>query len=92
MGCTKTNETNFPFLLCNIEKRNEEQKIFCLKIRDTYENPKSIKYEIKTSDNPFFIKLKIKNFVYDIQTTFINNTDEEVEKILQVIYKMIDEK
>ena len=92
MGCTKTNEANIPFLFCNIEKGNEEQKNFCLKIKDSYKHSKTIKCEIKASDNPFFIKLKIKNTTYDIQTAFINNSEEEVDKILQIIYNKIDGK
>ena len=92
MGCTKTNENNYPFLFGNVEKGNEEQKNFCMKIKDTYKHSKTIKCEIKASEKPFFIKLKIKNTIYDITNKFINNNEEEVNNILQAIYNKIDGK
>ena len=93
MGCEEAKESNYPLLLCYFEVNNEEQKDFCIKLRDSYEHDKGIKYEIRsTQTEPFAIKLKIKNFIYDINTSFVNNSKEEIQKTLNDIYNKLDGK
>ena len=45
---------------------------------------------IGKSDNPFAVKLKIKNNTYDIQTEF-NDSEEEMNRVLNEMYKKLDE-
>ena len=68
-----------------------EQKEFCLKLKDSFRYEKAIRYEIKSTNEPFSIKLKIKNIIHDITTDFINSTEEEIQKVLNDIYKKLDE-
>ena len=92
MGCAEAKESNFPVLMCFFQIGNEEQKEFCLKLRDSIHHEKTIKYEIKSTAEPFSIKLKIKNIIHDISTTYTNNSEEEIQKILSEIYRKLDEK
>ena len=70
MGCDAAKEQNLPTLLCFFETNNDEQKEFCIKLKDSFQHEKSIKYEIRSSVEPFSVKLKIKNFIYDIKTEY----------------------
>ena len=90
MGCEQAKESNLPTLYCFFEPGKEEQKQFCLKLRDSYQHEKGIRYEIRSSIEPFSIKLKIKNFLYDITTTYIDNSEEEIQKTLNAIYYKLD--
>ena len=72
------------------EPGKEEQKQFCLKLKNSYQHEKGIRYEIRSSIEPFSIKLKIKNFLYDITTTYIDNSEEEIQKTLNAIYYKLD--
>ena len=92
MGCNASNDSNLPILLCFFESGNEVQKNYCLTLRDSYQHEKPIKYEIRSSLDSFSIKLKLKNMIYDIQTSFINNSEEEVQKALKEIYDKLDGK
>ena len=92
MGCEEAKESNFPVLMCFFQIGNEEQKEFCLKLRDSIHHEKTIKYEIKSTAEPFSIKLKIKNIIHDISTTYTNNSEEEIQKILSEICRKLDEK
>ena len=92
MGCEEAKESNFPVLMCFFQIGNEEQKEFCLKLRDSIHHEKTIKYEIKSTAEPFSIKLKIKNIIHDISTTYTNNSEEEIQKNLNEIYRKLDEK
>ena len=93
MGCDEARESNYPLLICFFQVDNEDQKEFCLKLKDKFHYEKPIKYEIRSSQTePFSIKLKKKNNIYDINTSFVNSSEEEVEKTLNEIYKILDEK
>ena len=91
MGCAEANDKNLPILLCFFEPNNETQKQYLLKLKDNFHHHQSIRYEIKGStDNPFAVKLKIKNNTYDIQTEF-NDSEEEMNRVLNEMYKKLDE-
>ena len=92
MGCSEVKESDLPVLMCFFQMENEEQKEFCLKLKDSIHHEKTIKYEIKSTAEPFSIKLKIKNIIHDISTTYTNNSEEEIQKILSEIYRKLDEK
>ena len=93
MGCAEAKENNLPTLLCFFEPENQEQKMFCIRLKDSFQHEKSIKYEIRSVVNePFAIKIKIKNNIYDINKTFVNNSEEEIQKTLNDIYNKLDGK
>ena len=83
----------FKFTCFNVLFPNRKwwTKEFCLKLKDSFRYEKAIRYEIKSSTEPFSVKLKIKNIIYDIATDYINNTEEEIERVLNDIYKKLDE-
>jgi len=91
MGCEETRNSNLPVLMCFFQIGNDEQKEFCIKLKDSFRYEKAIRYEIKSTNEPFSIKLKIKNIIHDITTDFINSTEEEIQKVLNDIYKKLDE-
>ena len=91
MGCEETRNSNLPVLMCFFQIGNDEQKEFCIKLKDSFHYEKAIRYEIKSSTEPFSVKLKIKNIIYDIARDYINNTEEEIERVLNDIYKKLDE-
>ena len=91
MGCGESKNTNLPFLTCLFEFSNEEQKQFCLKLKESYSHEKSLRYEIKESKEPFSITLKLGNKIHNIKTDFIDNSEEEIQNTLKLIYSKLDE-
>ena len=91
MGChTPIDKNRYPILLCSFEYGNEEQKNYCIKLRDNFNYEKTIKYIIESNkESSFAIKLQIKKKIYDIQTIF-NDSNEEMEKTLQNLYNKLD--
>ena len=90
-GCSNSKDINYPTLICYFEIGNEEQKNYCLKLRDNFQHEKSIKFEILSRpDINFTIKFKIKNKIINIQENFIN-TDEAMNQALDQMYKLLDE-
>ena len=88
--CRNAKEPDYPVLLCYFEIGNEEQKNYCLKLRDNFHHEKSIKFEILSRpDINFAIKFKIKNNINSIQEIFIN-TDEAMNQALEQMYKLLD--
>ena len=93
MGCgeVKGKNNNYPVLLLNFDRDNEDQKNYCIKFKDSYHYTYTIKYEIQsTIDTTFSIKLKIKDTIYDIQTEF-NDSEDEMKQALQKVYDKLDE-
>ena len=89
MGCEETKD-QLPTLLCFYETENNEQKNYCLKLKENYRGSKNIRYEIKQIPQiPFGIKLRINEKVIDIQKVF-NDSDEAMNQTLNKIYELLD--
>ena len=92
MGCKEIGDKDIPVLICFFEPNNDQQKNYCLNLKDNFQHEKTIKYEIRsTSDNKFSIQLKIKDKVYDIQTEFVGS-EEDMNNALNKMYTILDEK
>jgi len=91
MGCKEVGDKDVPVLMCFFEPNNDSQKNYCLKLKDSFEHEKTIRYEIRsTADNKFAIQLKIKDKTHDIQTEF-TDTEEEMKIALDKMYKILNE-
>ena len=89
MGCKDTKDVNVPQLLCFFETGNERQANYCIKLRDSFENEKTINYHIISEENmPFSIKFKIKNTTHDIQTTF-DDSETALKQSLEKMYELL---
>ena len=87
MGCTSANQT--PTLLCYFETGKEEQKNYCIKLKDNFNSEKSIKFEIKsTPETKFSIKFKVRGKVHDLQNTF-DASEETLEATLNKAYELL---
>ena len=88
----KKNKQNYPLLQCIFKSGNENQKKYCIKLKDNYSNiNKGISFEIKSSkSNGFGIYFIINNKRYRIQEIF-DDTIESLNESLNKIYKLIDE-
>ena len=90
MGCGET-KASLPTMICFFETGNEEQKNYCLNLRDNFRHEKSIRYEIKSSPGKeFSIQLKYKGKMHNIQSIF-NNGEVEMNNCLNKIYKILDD-
>ena len=79
------NDINTPFVLCNYESTNKEQKNFCLKFKEAlFKYNKNIKYYIKTNSQ-FSIQ-----FIINGMTNTIKNDDLDYSEtsILQSLSKI----
>ena len=93
MGCDESKDSNFPVLLCFFEVGNEEQKQYCLKLKDNFQHEKAIRFEIKSTPGvPFSIKFKLKGEQNprNIQDTY-DNSEQAMRESLEKMYKMLDE-
>ena len=56
-GCAEVKDPtqNLPTIVCTIENGNDNQKQYCLNLRDNFNYPKSVKYEIKANATSTFI-------------------------------------
>ena len=90
MGCSDSKD-QLPTLICFFETGNEEQKSYCLKLKDNFRYEKSIRFEIKSSPGiPFSIKLKIKDQLYTIESVF-NDSEGQMNNSLNIMYKYLNE-
>jgi len=81
-----------PTLMFYFESHNENQKYFCLKVRDNFKYDYSVKYEIKsTLEDTFLIQVEIGDDIYDITNEF-DDSEEKMNEILDKIYEVLDEK
>ena len=85
MGCSETKD--MPNLLFVFEPQNEQQKNYCIKLKDSLHPENSIKFEVKSFKNSnFSIKLKKKGQEYDIETNFDENQlQSSIDKIYQLL-------
>lgn len=92
MGCSESKDAPIATLVCFCEVDNQEQKNYCLKLKENYVGEKPIKYEIKQIPQiPFGIKLRIKGKIIDVQKIF-DNREETMNETLNKIYEMLDKK
>ena len=90
-NCNNVKNINYPTLLCYFEIGNEEQKNYCLKLKDNFHHEKTIRFEILSRpDINFTIKFMYNKKVNNIQDFFIN-TDEAMNQALEQMYKLLDE-
>ena len=90
MGCDAEKEKKFPNLLCDFEKGNQEQKEYCIKLRDNFQHKTTIRYQIKYGEQ-FSVKFQLKGKIHMIQNNF-DNSEECMKKTLQDIYNLLDGK
>ena len=92
MGCDETKNVDYSVLLCFFEVGNEEQKEYCLKLKDNFQHEKSIRFEIKSTPGvPFSIKFKLKGEQEPrtIQDTF-DNSEQAMKDSLEKMYQILD--
>ena len=93
MGCKQVEDptANLPLLICIVEPKNENQKNYCLKLKESFNYPNSVKYEIRAfAGSTFSINLQIKGQNYPIQMAFNENNETEISHALQKIYNILD--
>ena len=87
MGCAQATET--PTLICFYEQGNNEQKDYCIKLKDNFKNEKTIKFEIKSVPQVnFSVKFKVNGRLHVIQTEY-NNSETVMNKSLEKIYNLL---
>ena len=93
MGCKEVNDptANLPTLICTFEPKNQAQKQYCIKLKDNFNYPTSVKYEIKAYEGSTFnILLVIQGQNHSIQTTLNESDENEVKNNLQKIYDILN--
>ena len=93
MGCKEVNDptANLPTLMCTFEPKNQAQKQYCIKLKDNFNYPTSVKYEIKAyAGSTFNILLVIQGQNHSIQTTLNESDENEVKNNLQKIYDILN--
>ena len=93
MGCKEVNDptANLPTLICTVEPKNEAQKQYCIKLKDNFNYPTSVKYEIRAyAGSTFNILLVIQGKNHSIQTTLNESDENEVKNNLQKIYDILN--
>ena len=93
MGCKEVNDptANLPTLICTVEPKNQAQKQYCIKLKDNFNYPTSVKYEIKAyAGSTFNILLVIQGQNHSIQTTLNESDENEVKNNLQKIYDILN--
>ena len=59
MGCSESKD-RLPVLLCFFEVRNEQQRNYCIKLKDNFQYEKPIRFQIKSLNGvKFSVQLKI---------------------------------
>ena len=92
MGCDETKDSNYPLLLCFFQTGNEDQKAYCIKLKDNFKHEKPIRFEIKSmTDTNFLVQFKLKGTLYKIQETF-DSSDQAMNESLNKMYNLLDGK
>ncbi len=87
MGCVQATET--PTLICFYETGKNEQKEYCIKLKDNFKNEKTIKFEIKSVPQVnFSVKFKVNGRLHVIQTEY-NNSETVMNESLEKIYNLL---
>ena len=93
MGCDESKDINIPCLLGFFEQGNEEQKQYCLKLKDHFKHEQSIRFQISSPPGvPFSIQFKLKGQAepIKIQETF-DSSDEAMNQALQKMYNILND-
>ncbi len=91
MGCDNAKEKNYPVLLCFFETGNEEQKQYCITLKDNFKHEKAIRFEIKSSPGvEFCIKFKLNGKIHEIQSNF-DSSQDTMNQSLQKMYDLLDQ-
>ena len=95
MGCGEVKDKIIPELLCQFESKNEQQKEFCIKLKNKLENEhkieKTCKYIICSQpEKPFTITLKIKEKVNIILDKF-EDSEEQMDKTIEKLIGYLGE-
>ncbi len=89
-GCNEV-KSQISTIICFFETGKEEQKNYCLKLKDNFHHEKTVRYEIKSSPGKeFSVQLKYKGKIYNIQSIF-NDGEVEMNNCLNKMYKILDE-
>ena len=89
--CGSSQSDDIPTLLCFFESGNEDQKAYCLKVKNAFKHRRTIKFEIKSIPGvAFSIKFKCDGKLTVIQSQY-DSSDEVMEDTLQKAYKILDE-
>ena len=89
MGCCGGKKDKYPTLICFFETKNEEQKAYCIKLKDNFKSEKTIRFEIKSLPNvPFKIQFKKDGKITDLQTEY-SNEDEVMKETLEKAYELL---
>lgn len=92
MGCVSVNDgkDNTPTLLFFVEESKEqEQKKYCDELTKKWQNPKSIKYEIRVENKPFKILFRVNGKEHTIQENY-DNSESAMEATLQKAYGLLE--
>ena len=90
MGCDETKD-KYPTLLCFFEPNNEEQKNYCIELKNNFQHEQSIKFQISSTPQVgFSVQFRLKGTTYKIQETF-DSSREAMDSSLQKMYKLLDE-
>ena len=85
------NNVDNPTLLCFYECGNEDQKAYCIKVKNSFKHRHTIKFEIKSVPGvAFSIKFKCDGKLTVIQSRY-DNSEETMEDTLQKAYKILDD-
>ena len=88
MGCGEAKD-KVPILFLNFEPNNEQQKQYCLKFKNECHPPYNIKFVLYSrQEEPFCIKLQIRNIVHPIQTEY---NEDDMNRALNDIYQKLKE-
>ena len=90
--CGSSQDSNTPVLLCFFESQKEEQKNYCLKLKENFHNERIIKFEIKSVPNvPFSIKFKMNGKIHELQKIY-DNSEEAMNNTLNAAYQLLNNK
>ena len=87
MGCSESKD-EYPVLICYFELGNDQQKEYCIKLKDNFRHERPIRFEIKSLPGiNFSIQFKVKGETYKIQTIF---NEDEMQNSLNQMYTYLD--
>ena len=92
MGCNESKDNNYPVLIGFFEAGNEEQKAYCIKLKDNFRHEKSVRFQISSPPGVnFSIQFRVKGQAepIKIQEKF-DSSEEAMNEALEKMYKILD--